>query len=474
MNRPWERSPSWTQDAAFFVGALILAVLVGLALPREPLAGLAVALIVLIAGLALSRPMLLVLASMATLPLAYRVGGGSGLMTISDALLFLAFIPAVVARRRPMSRPVVTILVIDAVYQFATLFTVIQNFYQANAVEWTRAWFLVSGSLIIGWSIGAAGMARQACNLMAISGMALAVITLATAGLQYSRGNFSAVFPSFPFEMHKNYVGSTLGFLAVLAYTRPTWLRWSTAWGQTIFLTCVAAILASQSRQAVIGVGAALVYLVSRSDATRRRSRVAVIVSAALGMWVASLVQEQVASGNRFNSVFQRLTWFADAMGIWQSDPWFGVGLRWWLTDRFQDPFQPPNAIVEVLTSAGLVGLIPFVVLSVASFVVFHRLDPSVGQLAATVMLYRLVQSQFDQYWISVAASMPFVIAGLCAGAAVVHTHSPDPPQPLLAEASRYTTPVLSTESMRPTTESRRDGPVRVGSVRVESTRGGT
>ncbi|MEO7235893.1 MAG: O-antigen ligase domain-containing protein, partial [Lapillicoccus sp.] len=98
--------------------------------------------------------------------------------------------------------------------------------------------------------------------------------------------------------------------------------------------------------------------------------------------------------------------------------PWFGVGLRWWYTDRFSSRFQPPNAEVEVLTTAGLLGLAAFVVLIVGSLVVLWRLPPVYGTLALGVVLSRFVQAQFDLFWVAAQVSVPFLIAGVCLGEA--------------------------------------------------------
>ena len=141
------------------------------------------------------------------------------------------------------------------------------------------------------------------------------------------------------------------------------------------------------------------------------------LLAAPLVLFVTNLVQDQVQSGNQFNSVFQRLTWFQDSMTVWSSDPWFGVGLRWWYTDRFPFQFQPPNAEIEVLTSAGVLGLAAFVMLMVVSLRVAWKLDPAYGSLAVAVLVSRLVQGQFDLFWSAVQGSVPFVVLGICLGA---------------------------------------------------------
>ena len=129
------------------------------------------------------------------------------------------------------------------------------------------------------------------------------------------------------------------------------------------------------------------------------------------------MVRNQVASGNEFNSFFQRVDWFSESLRIWQTDPLFGVGLRWWYTDRFENKFQPPNAILEMLSTAGLFGLIGFLVLMVGSLVVLWRMDTRYGLVCSTVILSRLVQGQLDLFWVAVQTSVPFLIVGICLGA---------------------------------------------------------
>jgi hypothetical protein len=116
--------------------------------------------------------------------------------------------------------------------------------------------------------------------------------------------------------------------------------------------------------------------------------------------------------------VFQRINWLQDSIDIWMNDPIFGVGLRWWYTDRFPAKFQPPNAELEVLTTAGILGLLAFVILGVGTILVLWRVDVVYGTLGTAVVLSRFVQSQFDLFWTAVQVSVPFVIAGICLGVA--------------------------------------------------------
>ena len=219
--------------------------------------------------------------------------------------------------------------------------------------------------------------------------------------------------------MHKNAAGCLFGFAAAVAYARPTWVRWPPMFAQTCFWICLTGIAITQSRQAMAGLAAALIVIVLRThnSGRERRSKV-ILLAVAAGMgFILVMVRNQVASGNEFNSFFQRVDWFGESIRIWQTNPLFGVGLRWWYTDRFDTRFQPPNGVLEMLSTAGLFGLAGFLVLMVGSLVVLWRMDPRYGLVCLIVILSRLVQGQLDLFWVAVQTSIPFLIVGICLGA---------------------------------------------------------
>jgi hypothetical protein len=92
-----------------------------------------------------------------------------------------------------------------------------------------------------------------------------------------------------------------------------------------------------------------------------------------------------------------------------------GHGLRFWTVGRGLG-YQPPNAELEVLASAGVVGLLGFLALVVGTVVILWRVDPVYGTVAVAVVLSRLVQSQLDLFWVAVQTSVPFVVAGVALG----------------------------------------------------------
>jgi len=409
-----------TGPVAWAVAILILVAFllaVGRLVPSYPIIALGIAAAVCLLGLTMADPTIIPLLSIPILLVVVRIGAGGVDLSVSDVVLFLAFWPAVALGQRPYSPALRVLLWLTVVYQVATLFTVIANPYTSNVVEWFHAWFLTGGALIVGWALGRAGRGGVALTFLLLATCVIAVATVAQGVMQLG-GGLQPVYPTFPFSMHKNFAGTVLAFGALVAYVHPTWMRWPRLLALGAFALCTLGLLFTQSRQAIVGLAIAIAVAVLREDSTRRRSKLLVLAGVGGLALVATVVRDQVASGNQFNSVFQRINWIQDSIDIWLNDPIFGVGLRWWYTDRFDARFQPPNAELEVLTSAGVVGVVAFLILMIGAIVVLWKLPAIYGTLGATILLSRLVQGQFDLFWVAVQVSVPFVVAGICVGAA--------------------------------------------------------
>jgi O-antigen ligase len=395
-------------------GLVALGVLLALLTSVEPWLTLGVGAAVLLVGLTLREPLALPILGMPALLLVNRVGGA---LSVSDFVLFIGFWPALLFCRRPLTTPMRGVLWASAFYQATVLFTVIANPYVANVVEWFHSWLLVGGALLVGWAIGAAGHARLALGLYVAGSVVVALATLGQFAVNAAGGNFTAVYLNEPLMMHKNYIGCVLAFAAIIVYTRPRWLRWNDLVCLALFGLFLAGTLAAQSRQALIGLAIAIAVVALRPDPHRHRSKVVLVAVAGAALVIGSLVQDQLESGDQYNSAYQRLTWFRQSLLIWQDYPWFGAGLRWWYTDRFPESFQPPNAEFEMLSSGGVVGLVGFLAMFGVILLILWRVDPRYGTLAFVLVLMRFVQGQFDLFWVAAQVSIPFVIAGICLGA---------------------------------------------------------
>lgn len=396
--------------------AILLLVWAGRTATTRPELAAVVALAVLALGLTLVEPALVPLVALPLLVIVTRVQLYGVNLSLSDFLLFIATWPAFLLAKRPYTREMRVLFTLTSIYQFATLLTVFNNPYSANIVEWFHAGMLVGGGLAVGWIVARQGHGRLGLRLILVAILVISLATVAQGALHWARGDFSAVYPAWPFPMHKNFAGTLAGLGAGVVYTRPVWLGWGRRLSWAVFSVMALAVLFTQSRQALVGLAAVIFVVVLRGKGEHRRSKLVLLIVAPALVFVTKLVQDQVESGNQFNSVFQRLTWFQDSFAVWQSDPWFGVGLRWWYTDRFPVSFQPPNAEVEVLTSAGIIGLIAFLTLMVGAVIVLSRVDPVYGTVALTILVNRLVQAQFDLFWAAVQASIPFVVIGIALG----------------------------------------------------------
>lgn len=375
----------------------------------------AIALLVIGASVTQNKPMAIALMAMPALFVVERVGFGGSALSVSDVVLAAAFGTAVLLGTRPYSRPMRQLLWLNMFYQFTTVFTVIVNPFVANTVEWFHAWLLVSGALIVGWALGRGGYARLALLLIVSTACVLAVGTLITGLLQYASGDFGAVYPLYPLAVHKNMAGTVMAFAAVVAYANPDWISWSKSWARAAFWLLIVAIVMTQSRQAMVGLIAAILLLATRRWSGGHSRFVLLLIIP--GVWLVTvMVIDQVESQNQYNSVFQRLQWFREVYALWKLAPVFGHGLRYWYTDTTA-AYQPPQAEIEVLASAGVVGLIGFFAMWLGIIFVLWHVDPRFGTLALAVTLSRIVQGQFDLFWVAAQVSIPFVIAGICLGA---------------------------------------------------------
>lgn len=421
----------WQALVGVTIGCLLAGALGWLA-PQHPVLALAAAAAVLLVGISALHTAAIPLLALPLLYVPVRLNVGASDLSVSDAALGLATLAAVVFAPRPLSRELRTLMWLVAVYQVATLFTVVANPYTANTIEWVHAGVLVAGALLVGWAVGRTGHARLGLRLMLVAAVTMATWVIVVGLLQAVRGDFQPVY--LPNGFHKNFMGTVMGTTALIAYIRPAWLGMRRRIALPVFWWLAIGIGFTQSRQAIVALGIALCILVLRTRTDRRRSKVVLLAVVPAFVIVLTLVRDQFASGNEHNSFFTRLSWFREALDIWQTQPLVGVGLRWWYTDRFPGGIQPPNAELEVLTSAGILGLLAFLVMVIGAVVVLWKLPPAYGALALLAVISRLVQGQLDLFWVAAQTSIPFVIAGICLGA-LTHAEDIRHPSDALAEA---------------------------------------
>jgi polysaccharide biosynthesis protein PslJ len=392
------------------VSSGLLAILASVSTKYAVLAGLGI----LAVGLYAVAPMALVGAAIPATLLVARVGTASSNLSVSDLVLFVSTIAALPFMRLRDATTMKRLFGLLAVYEAALLITIVDNPYQAGAIEWAHELFLVGGSLIIGWVVARNGYSKPALSVFLGGSTIIALWASADAVTTH----FQPV--NLPLGMQKNFIGVILMFAVFVAFLNPDWVGWTGRWHRLAMYLCVLGILASQSRQAMIGCALGVVVASFRSRKAQdlsRRSKIILLVTGGLLIISYVTISREFASNNRFNSVHQRLQWFQQSLQVWRTSPWLGVGLRWWNSNRFSFHFQPPNGEMEMISSAGIVGLAAFLYLFGRSLVVLWRVPARFGTLAFTAVLMRFVEGQFDIFWVTAVSAIPWMLAGLALGA---------------------------------------------------------
>lgn len=418
---------------------------VGLLAGAAPTFGLAAAAVIVILGASSVNLAALPVLAFAAIVVVQRVGDA---LSVSDLVLFVAAVPAIVILLKArIDAPMRHIVWFSVGYQATVLFTVVAHPYRANAIEWVHELLLVAGAAVVGYAVGVVGQARIALTLFMLSCAAIAALTLASGLQGYATGYFGPVFLEWPFGMNKNFIGCVLAFAAVVAYAQPDFLRWRRFWFWAYFFLVTLGVLAAQSKQGlvsiVVGVAVLMFRRIPRPDGTpgRRRSKAVLLPLIPVAVFVYSVTRDQLESTNQFNAVHQRLTWYGDSLQIVNSSPWIGVGLRYWYTGNYP-AFQPPNAELEVLASAGLIGLAGFLIMFAGILWVLWRQPAWIGTCAFALVLMRFVQGQLDLFWVAAQVSIPFLLAGMFLGhARYSMTRSTAGSEPaVLASGSKFRT----------------------------------
>lgn len=334
-----------------------------------------------------------------------------GPMSISDFALGGAMVIALLLLRGKGALSMQPLLWAGTIYISLTAPQLILNPYPGNAIEWVHELVLVLGSMVVGFTIGRDGFARLALSAYALIACGIAATAIAVAFQQ----GFTPVYLGM---LHKNAIGGILMVAALIAFANPPWLRWRPMWGYAAFGLCGIGILAAQSRQAIIGllVGVVIVGIRPRHH-NGKRSRWVWVALIPAAYFVYAEVSAQLTDGSPFNSSAQRLLWYEDSITVWKMSPLFGVGHRWWIAGYTGfSGFQPPNAELEVLTTVGIIGLVGFLVMFGAAIWLTAKMAPAYGTLAFAVITARLVQGQFDLYWVAGQSSILWIIAGICYG----------------------------------------------------------
>jgi hypothetical protein len=369
------------------------------------------AVVVLCVGLAVFEPTILPGAAIVGTLVLERIAGASTNLSMSDALLFVGTLSALIVFRSTEDRDLKALLGLVAIYEAMMVVPVLDNPYRADFIEWGHELFLAGGALICGWVVARKGHARLALGAFLVGACVISLWAAALSPLHHFHPAY------LPGGYQKNAIGDLVAFATLAAYANPTYLALSPRIRRFVIFATLLGIAASQSRQAEIGLIVSILFVLHRRGGLRKQGKLIALMTVPALVYIGSKVQHQTVSTNQFNSVHQRLSWYHDSLAIFHVSPWIGVGLRWWYTNRFSFSFQPPNGELEMLTSGGLLGLCGFLILNLGALRRLRRIDWEYGTLAFAAVLMRFTQGQFDIFWVAGSAAIPWLLSGVALGA---------------------------------------------------------
>ena len=308
---------------------------------------------------------------------------------MSDVALAAAFGTAVLLGQRPYSGRCARCCWLNLVYQFATLFTVIVNPYvgEHGRVVPRVAARLGRAHRRVGGRRGRA-MRALALSLIVVTACVIAVAHGRSRVIAVRRRRLRAgVLRRGRSAMHKNFVGTVMAFGADRGLRQPRLGAGGPRAGRgSAFWLLLAAIVMTQSRQAIIGLVVADHHRRCFAGGATGRSRCVLLLLIPAAWLIVSDGDRPDRVAERLNSFFQRLDWFREVYALLERVADLRARPALLVQRRRRLPFQPPQAEMEVLASAGVVGLIGFLVMWIGVLVVLWRVDPRFGTLAVAVI----------------------------------------------------------------------------------------
>ncbi len=377
---------------------------------------LAFASVVFGIGLYVCAPSIPVAIALPASFLVLHIGGGGGgnNFSICDAVLLIATLGALPLMHWRGAVNLRRWMVLVAIYQATTLLSVVNSPNRYDAVEWFHQIVMVAGAAIVGWVIIERDRVRIAIGYYLAIAAALSVWVI---GLWFAH-SFHPI-AGLPDGLQKNSLGNLFVIAILSAYFVPSWTGFTERWVRISKYLCMAGVIATGSRQAMIGFVVA-VFIVAIRDrqlfgqrSGSRRQIVILFILAAFAVVAYTSITKQIASHTP-NSFTIRTSSYAQTLQIWHVSPLFGVGERYWYTGHFPGTYQPPNAEIGILATGGVVGLAGFLVLILGTLWMLWRLPPSaIGSFALAVMVAHVVEGQFDIFWVTGTGSAPWIILGM-------------------------------------------------------------
>ena len=402
---------STRRSVAFWVAAAVVLGASGVTAVVSHKYGIALGLLVLLAGILVADPVLIAVAAFPGAFLLLRVGGSGTNLSVSDLIVFVAALASVTQVDWSRAKGLRAFLTTFLVYEAVLIVVVAVHPNRYDIVEWFHRMSDVAGSVVIGWVVAASGRLNVAIRLYLAAASTVAVIAIFTA----VRLGFA---PAQWGVYQKNAVGAMMWVAIVVTQLNPRWLGLSTRWARIPEVLCFFGLLASQSRQAMIVlIGALVLATMVRSD-VHRRSKLIFVFVLPLAVLAYFTFKTQFAVNPKFNSVAIRVDQLSIALDVWHKNPWLGQGMRFYNLPAFVGVPVPPNVIIGGLASTGIVGVIALLVFFGTSLGVVFRLPRAYGVLALSILAGHYVEGLFDIFWIGAYAAIPFLVVGMCLGAA--------------------------------------------------------
>jgi polysaccharide biosynthesis protein PslJ len=372
-------------------------------------------------ALVLTRPVVLGVVALLGCFAVQRMAGlpmGSTGVSYSDVLLVAATALAVpslaVGHELRRLRVAMTGL---AVYLACLLPAVILDGSSRSWFEWGHRLFLVGGALIVGAWVVREGYARVALRSLVLVGSVFAVLAIA-----YSLRH--GLDPATPFDLNKNFVGSQLSIVLIVALTAPR--EASGLHGATRLvpvLVLAAGLVSTQSRGGMLAAAAGVLFVLAFSPRTQARQvrglvlLVAVVMAAFVFFSIRTDLSQSSADLEN-SSIGVRRQVEHRTIEIWRTSPVHGVGLKYFTTGEYGSLAQAPNIVLNnELAESGVIGLAGFVVLQGLSIAagVRRRRDAMVI-VGAGCVLAGLVHGMVDIYWGAATVPLTFLMLGLALG----------------------------------------------------------
>jgi hypothetical protein len=392
---------------------LLLAVagLVGVGVASHATYGLALAGAVLLLGVWVADPVLIAVVVLPGTLLVQRVGGSSTNLSAADLLGFLGGAVCLLLvewRDAPNLKHFLRGVVW---YQAVLVVVVVVHPFRSDVIEWFHRFSYTGGSALIGWVVAARGRARTALRAYLWASSVLALLTMEHAvTLHFAPAQWGVY--------QKNAIGAVMWVAVVVAQLNPPWLALSRREAWITKLLCLAALLASQSRQSIILLVLAMAVAVLRNPATRRRSKSLVLAAVPLVAVVYVSLSTNAKVNPKFNSVSIRFGQIGAAIHVWHLSPVLGEGMRFYYLPQFVSVTAPPNVLVDNLASTGVLGSLAFFFLVAVTLAALWRLPLEYGTLGLVVLLGHYVDGLFDTFWIGASTIGPFLLAGISLGLA--------------------------------------------------------